>query len=505
MACEKGAKIAYVVAMFPILQDRAIANQASHSSRALERASSRVLEPPNQSPRFERIADWLFVRRQRDHFLLIRSYPFNVVKIASAELEGIRAYIGGNGEISASFHAFLAAHHFFDPEPSSTALTRHTSAILLVTTACNLACDGCFASGGDYGLGANHMSPSVIDATIRYLTHQLRLLYETDGFKGHSNLGVHFFGGEPFIAFDRIQYAVERAEGAATNLTQECGVSISPDFFVTTNGTLSSPERVRFLRDHRFAVLLSIDGPSHDERRKYVSGRGSLRKAIDMFRSLRSEGIRTRLNTVVLGEDVPKFQTILDWFQTEVYSHCPDLSVYHTFSFQRDGPGFPIGECKTPYSTENIDAYIGDLAEFNRQGYQLYETVIRKKLASGGTFYKCSSGVKRIAIAPDGGVFPCQGFIDPTFKMGSILDDGFQHRLTSISMQFAARNIATLEPCRNCVFSGLCPHNVDCAARAYYTLGGINVIDVNGMCRVGFELMDKILFEGDGTCHEARS
>jgi radical SAM protein with 4Fe4S-binding SPASM domain len=118
-------------------------------------------------------------------------------------------------------------------------------------------------------------------------------------------------------------------------------------------------------------------------------------------------------------------------------------------------------------------------------------------LASGGTFYKCSSGVKRIAIGPDGSVYPCQGFIDTKLTMGSILELGFDHRQSAVSQCMSGRNIATLLPCRNCVFSALCPHNVDCAARAHYSLGGLGEIDINGMCRVGFDLMDTILFESD--------
>jgi radical SAM protein with 4Fe4S-binding SPASM domain len=118
-------------------------------------------------------------------------------------------------------------------------------------------------------------------------------------------------------------------------------------------------------------------------------------------------------------------------------------------------------------------------------------------MASGGTFYKCSSGVKRIAISPTGSVYPCQGFIDTKLEMGSILDPYFDHRQSAVSQCMSGRNIATLLPCRNCVFSALCPHNVDCAARAHYSLGGLGEIDVNGMCRVGFDLMDTILFESE--------
>lgn len=471
----------------------------SHTGGNIACTHDLAQEPPSQRGRFEKLADWLFVRKRGERYLLIRSFPFNVIELTESELNRVRSFIDKQEDLPPDLFDILSKHHFLDPEPNAdTYLTEHTSAILIMTTACNLKCSGCFASGGDYGLGISHMSEQVIDATIQYLAGRIITLYQESGFKGRSNLGVHFFGGEPLIAYDRIRYAVDRAEAASAELTESCGVPIEPDFFITTNGTLLKPDRIRFLKEHKVSVLLSIDGPTHDERRKFASGRGSLASVIEAFRALRAEGIRTRLNTVVLGEDIANFRAILDWFRSEVYADTPELSVYHTFSFQREGPGSPLGDCGTTYAPDQIGAYIDNLLDFNSLGYQIYEQQLRKKLSSGGTFYKCSSGVKRIAVSPEGRVYPCQGFIDPAFDMGSILDSKFQHRLTPISTKFARRNIATLLPCRNCVFSALCPHNVDCAARAHYTLGGMEVIDVNGMCRVGYELMDKILFQGDG-------
>jgi uncharacterized protein len=456
-----------------------------------------VVKPPHAEGRLEQLADWVFLRKFRTEYLLIRSFPFNVVEIKQEEVHPIREFFAGRGNLDGQLLQILRTAHMLDGDPGRAAnhLSRHVSAILLVTTACNLACSRCFASGGDYGLGRFHMTREVIEATISYLSREITTLYQCDGFLGHAQLGLHFFGGEPFIAFDRMQFAVERAERAANGLSQTVGHCVRPDFFVTTNGTLLNSERTAFLRDHRFTVLVSIDGPDHDARRSYASGKGSLAKVIEAFGALRAVQVPLRLNTVIRNSDVPYIREILSWFRQEVYQHEPSMAIYHTFSFEREGPAGTVGSCGSEHTSSALDEYVGELENFDASGYQLYELALRTKLATGGTFYKCSSGVKRIAVGPNGRVYPCQGFIDTKLDMGSILAPDFDHRQTKVSQCMAARNIATLLPCRNCVFSALCPHNVDCAARAHYTLGGLMQIDVNGMCRVGFDLMDRILFD----------
>jgi uncharacterized protein len=484
--------------MFRILQPTVLPETELIMKRD-RRAMPVVERPPHATGKFEQLADWVFLRKRGDGYLLIRSYPFNVVAIRPDEVDAVRRFFAGQGQLGAQLISELQIAHMFDGVPDATVgqLTRHVSAILLVTTACNLTCSHCFASGGDYGLGRAHMSSEVIDATVSYLGKQIQRLYRDQAYAGNAELGMHFFGGEPLIAFDNIQYAVGKSEAAARQLSDDLGRNVRPDFFVTTNATLLNPQRIDFLKEHGFMVLVSIDGPDHDARRQYRSGQGSLAKAIQSFQSLRAAGVPLRLNTVIRNTDVPQIRDILNWFQTEVYQNESSAAIYHTFSFEREGPAHTVGSCGNAYLGSDIEKYVGELKTFDASGFQLYEIALRNKLMTGGTFYKCSSGVKRIAIGPSGRVYPCQGFIDTKLDMGSILDPDYDHRESQVSQCMAARNIATLLPCRNCAFSALCPHNVDCAARAHYTLGGISQIDVDGMCRIGFELMDTILFEND--------
>lgn len=460
----------------------------------------RSIGPPHQLGRFERLADWLFVGCEGPPFLLVRSLPFSVVAITEVTLKAIREFLAAGrperweGPCSEQIES-LRSYHFFDGDPiPEQHLNRHVSAILLVSSHCNLTCPGCFASGGSYGMTPSHMKPEVIDATVAYVAKNLRALYQSDGYRGRADLGLHFFGGEPFIAFNRMQYAVDRASAAARELSEELHRPIPTDFFVTTNGTLMNRERVEFLREHNFTVMLSIDGPDHDSRRAYASGRGSVAEVINAYRALRSAGVKIRINTVVLARDMETAPAMLEWFKTSVYQNEPASGVWHTFSFEREGPALTVGAKSWEYKPAMVSQFIAALLEFSSRGYQIFEPDLAQKAQSGGTFYKCSSGVKRIAVGPEGEVYPCQGFIHESKLLGSVLDPEFDHRMSPLSLSMRQRNVATLQPCRDCVFSALCPHQVDCAARSYYTLGGINQIDVEGMCKVGYELMYSSIF-----------
>jgi uncharacterized protein len=73
---------------------------------------------------------------------------------------------------------------------------------------------------------------------------------------------VSFYGGEPLLAFDLIQRAVEHVDGLATRHPRTIRFSL------TTNGSLLSEEILEFLAEHEFSLVLSFDGLAQDLSRK---------------------------------------------------------------------------------------------------------------------------------------------------------------------------------------------------------------------------------------------
>ena len=78
---------------------------------------------------------------------------------------------------------------------------------------------------------------------------------------------ISFYGGEPLLEFDLIKEVVFFSEA----LARDDGKDVK--FSMTTNGTLLTDEIIHFLVEHRFSVVVSLDGgkETHDRYRIFKS------------------------------------------------------------------------------------------------------------------------------------------------------------------------------------------------------------------------------------------
>jgi uncharacterized protein len=84
-----------------------------------------------------------------------------------------------------------------------------------------------------------------------------------------ARLGITFFGGEPFLAVERIAEIVGYTRERDTHRGRV-------SFYATTNGTVATPAVERVVRDAHMGLLVSLDGgPDANLSRPYVSGRSS--------------------------------------------------------------------------------------------------------------------------------------------------------------------------------------------------------------------------------------
>ena len=100
---------------------------------------------------------------------------------------------------------------------------------------------------------------------------------------------IGFFGGEPLLQWDLITGVTAFCENAYDGAK----------FMLTTNGTLLNAQRAQFLAEHKFGMLVSLDGSAarHDRLRPFANGAGSYLAALDGVRHLAKAGLRPILRS----------------------------------------------------------------------------------------------------------------------------------------------------------------------------------------------------------------
>lgn len=141
---------------------------------------------------------------------------------------------------------------------------------------CNLACKYCFVDQGRFMYGrkrVRRLSPRHAKRLIEVLPEELPLAQE---------FCIHFYGGEPLLNLTAIRAAVDTAASMTNHHFT---------FAITTNGSICSKEAFSILREGRFNVILSIDGPAHihDAVRRTVTGKPTHARVLKFLQHLKRE------------------------------------------------------------------------------------------------------------------------------------------------------------------------------------------------------------------------
>ncbi|MEV0389210.1 radical SAM protein [Nonomuraea sp. NPDC050643] len=161
-----------------------------------------------------------------------------------------------------------------------------------LTERCNLKCDYCFVEEVIYKDLPKQPAPAE-----RFLEHVEWLIQQNPN--GWPT--VQYFGGEPMLRWDLIQDTTRVLEeavaaGRIAGFTHE----------MTTNGTLMTGERARWLAEHDVSLTISLDGwkEINDRHRVFHNGRGSYDLVIEALKEIRAAGGEPRFLITLLPETV---------------------------------------------------------------------------------------------------------------------------------------------------------------------------------------------------------
>ncbi len=323
---------------------------------------------------------------------------------------------------------------------------------------CNLRCEYCFASTGDFG-GSRALMPFEVAAKA------IDLILAKSG--NRKNLEVDFFGGEPLLNFGVIKkvmvYAGEREKEFGKNIR----------FTLTTNATIMSDEIKQFINENIYNMVLSIDGRQevNDKVRYRVDKSGTYSEILPTIKDIAES--RNQTNYYVRGTFT---RYNLDFAEDVI--HLADQG-FKQISIE------PVvaGEDKEyALRNEDVETICREYEKLAR------EYITRHKEGKGFDFFHfemdlsngpcvakrvkgCGAGDEYLAITPEGDIYPCHQFAgNEDFRLGNVSDSSIND---DMRLDFRNTNIFTKEKCKECWCKFYCSGG--CTANAWQFNGDISV------------------------------
>ena len=314
---------------------------------------------------------------------------------------------------------------------------------------CNLNCSYCFylAKAALFPDEKTHrMREEILKETVKQVMRQ-----------GESNVSFGWQGGEPTLMgrgfFQRaVQYQVRFGRQG-----QVVGNGLQ------TNGILIEEGWAAFLRDANFLVGLSIDGPQHvhDHYRHSKGQQPTWERVVRARDMLLNAGVQVNALTVVTAYSVQ--------FAREIYDFHKKNDLIHMQFIPCIEPD-PINPAAVaPYSV-TAEAYGNFLCEL----FDLWLSVFRYGLPKTSTRWFDSLFCAYVDMQPpectltetcgdyvevehNGDVFSCDFFVDPSWRLGNVLENSLSEMLNSPRQrEFGAIKANLPVECQTCQWQQHC-------------------------------------------------
>ncbi len=323
--------------------------------------------------------------------------------------------------------------------------------LLLVKPAgpdCNLECEYCFyLDRGEHvpPAPAHRMGESVLEEMIRQAL---------SGREQH--VAFVWQGGEPTLMglpfYERVvEYQRQYGTGKIVSNALQ------------TNGVLLDEAWAEFLREYRFLVGLSIDGPEHvhDHYRRFKGGQPSWSRVVNNARMLREHGVEVNAISVVTENSAHFANEIYQFHKTIGLTDMQFIPCVETD---------PIDPSRAaPYSV-SADEYgkflvrLFDLWQADFDGpiattsIRFFDSVFHSYVGLGAP--ECTlmqtCGVY-VVVEHNGDVFACDFYADPEWKLGNVMTGSLSAMLNApLQQKFGEKKAALPEQCLQCEWLRTC-------------------------------------------------
>ncbi|MDO8589602.1 MAG: radical SAM protein [Armatimonadota bacterium] len=338
-----------------------------------------------------------------------------------------------------------------DPEPPSPWVPsnehRPTTAVLLMTSACNLRCSYCYARAGEHtrqDMNEN-LARKVVDTC-----------YENAKSLGRDRFELAFHGGgEPTVNWKVLRSTVDYARGK----------DLPCEITMATNGMWSERRR-QFILENFTGLSLSLDGVREvqDAQRPMTDGRGSFDKVMGAVHALDEAGLPYGIRMTATTESFARLPESMEFLCSE--TNCQV---------------FQVEPCYTSSRGEYGDLTASEANSFVRgflEAFQLTAAAGRTLFYSGARPWVLASSFCRapedaLVVTPEGDVVTCFETHDrrhpltESFRIGSATPT--EVRIDPAALRkFADGQNARRAKCQGCFCYRHC--GGDCALRCASTL-----------------------------------
>ncbi|MCP5101728.1 MAG: anaerobic sulfatase maturase [bacterium] len=313
---------------------------------------------------------------------------------------------------------------------------------------CNMACGYCFY------LEKAEMFPRtsvhrMSETVLREMTRQVMS-------RGDHPVSFGWQGGEPtLMGLPFFRKAVAFQEEFGEN--RQVGNSLQ------TNGLLLDRDWAVFLRDYRFLVGLSLDGPRHihDYYRKQQGGAGSWQRVTEKLKLLLDNDVQVNALTVVNDYSVDFAEEIYAWNKSAGLSFMqfipcvePDADV--------PGKAAPFSVPAEKYGQFLItlfDLWLGDFVYGEpttsvRFFDSLFYTYVDRTPPQCTLLPECGT---YLVVEYNGNVYACDFYVEPRWKLGNVAENRLTELLNSSLQNRFGRRKSNLPPaCLECKWLVYC-------------------------------------------------
>lgn len=305
---------------------------------------------------------------------------------------------------------------------------------------CNLSCEYCYADTGSFGGNRQLMSRRIMLKAIDFaFAHSGDL----------KSVNVGFFGGEPLLNFKLIREAVEYAKNKATTLNK--GVTFS----MASNTVLFTPDIMDFIKRENFSLLFSLDGPQkiHDRMRKTIHNKKSYAVVIKNIREYYQHYSSSFTVRGTFTRTTPNFSEQVLFLNDQGFKSVSvepaQLAETHPHSISTHGE---ITRIMHEYD-KLADIYLECFNKGKPIHFFHFDHCLKKLLRPQPIHTECGASAGFIAVAPDGGIFPCFETVPEKENSIGHIDLGFDTHKRRV---FQRMHVDSKKECRKCWIKYFC-------------------------------------------------